>query len=170
MAYSLLAMLPSSAIQVVENSRARLIVWNPPYYSLGAAFVVLGLVTFVVLLLVGRSQPARRSLRLGPLVLMTGPFVAVGFGLLTSQTVVTFSRDADEVSVQDRFFGVSSGTVKVPLGDVRFATVETSRGSRKLVLVCQSGRAIGIGVFSSQGGQYAAANAINDFLGTHGSP
>jgi hypothetical protein len=165
--HSGLKMFPSSAIRVLERTPLKLIVASPPYYSAGTSFILLSLLTAVFLIYVGRKKPNQGERPLWPTLLLIGPFFAVGAGLLTSRTLATLSRDTGELTVERRFFGVPLNDVKVPLEDLRYATVEAGRGSRRLVLICQSGRVVSIGAFTDRGGQYAAANAINDFLGSH---
>jgi hypothetical protein len=153
-------MFSSSAIHVIEQTGDRLVVTDPPYYTLGWCLVGLALVTLVFRYFVSAS-----STHLWPGFLLAVPFLLAGVGLLTSDTTFTFSRSAGTVVIDKRTFGIVRPVREVPLRNIQSARVETGRNSRRLVLVLESGGTIPMGTLTSQQGQFQAANAINRILG-----
>lgn len=151
-------MFASSVMRVVQSTPTRLVIVDPPYYLGGGILMLIGIILGAVLL----NLKVQNSTRIA--VIVTLPIFIAGLGALTSQTVMTFSRETGTVSIQRRWFGFSRSKIEVPLDSVRYATVQTQRGSRRFAIVLTSGRVLAPGSATTQGGEYDVTNAINDFL------
>lgn len=151
-------MFPSSAIRVLEATSSKLVILDPPNYLLGGILVGAG-VALAIWLLRGHSNA-----RLLLIVLV--PIFISGISALTSKTELEFSRDAGTLAIRSLRFGFYHGERLLPLASLRYATVEASRGARRLTLVMTSGSVLYPTGASAREGDYAAANAINDFIGT----
>ena len=156
-----LIMFPSSAVQVIEQTGDRLVVVNPPYYVVGWCLILLALIMIGFRCFVSGAN-------LWPGLFIAAPFLIAGLGMLTSSTTFSFSRSG-VVTVDRRTFGISRSTKQLRLQDIRSATVETGRNSRRLILVLTSGSVIPMGSLTSQQGNYKAASSINNFLKLQGS-
>jgi len=158
-------MIPSSAIQVVEQTPTRLVILDPPYYLVGGLILLVGLVGALQF---GRAFTGGKQVLVSPwlTLLLVSPFVLVGLGLLTSRTVVTLSRDLGNATVDRRIFGLPWLKKEVPLADLRNAEIQRGhRQTKRLALVLRNGSKIGLGAFTNVGGgQEQAAAAINAFL------
>jgi len=155
-------MFASSVMHVVESTPTRLVILDPPYYLGGGILVLIGIILGAVLL----NLRIQNSTRVAMIV--TIPIFVAGIGALTSQTTMTFSRETGTASIQRHWFGIPRNKIEVPLDSVRYATVQTQRGSRRFAIVLSSGRVLAPGSATTQGGEYDVTNAINDFL--KGSP
>lgn len=158
-------MLPSSAIQVIRQSQDQLEIIDPPRY--GAAW---GTIIIAVVLLWLFMVKRRPSVPISWLAIAIPIIMVVGsIALLGSRTRITLKRSSGILLIEREFFGRSSSGEQIPLTDIRNAIVESRSGPRrKIIVVLRTGGLIPLGSFSGQEGHYAAANAINDFLGVKG--
>jgi hypothetical protein len=163
-------MFPSSALQVIEQTSSRVVIWDPPSYA-RAAFVViaaLGAPLFLLLLAKPVSKARIKAALLG--LLFALPFLLTGIFLLTSDMRIVMSRDSRKMMVEHRRFGFRSRN-EIPLNDIAYAKVETAdQQARALVVILRSGQVISLTQQTDQEGHYAAAMAINNFLGIHNPP
>ncbi len=158
-------MLPPSAIRVIENSSTRLVILDPPYYSLAFNFLLLCAVSGIGFFILTRTKIyAMMRIRwfIPTLIIF---FALIAVGLLLSRSYITFSKDAGKMSVRRLVVGIPRGRVEVPLDQIKYATVENFMGARVVTVVLKSGGTIRLGNFTDQGGQFGAVDAINDFLG-----
>jgi hypothetical protein len=156
-------MIPSSAIQVVENTHARVVVLEPPYYSFGALllFFALGMLVLGTVLL------SRRNMAIIVYTFfLTGTLLGLfGAYLATKKTTFTLSRDDGLLRVQTCAWGIRRSERVVSLDDIRRVTVETYKYTHVLTVVLNSGESFGVGDGSNRQGYYGAADIMNDFLG-----
>ncbi len=156
-------MLPSEAIQVIENSQMRVVVVDPPYYSFGVWVLFLAtcaLAIAVVLLVRGVSVGFAAI----PFVIALS-LAAFGSFLATSKTSYTLSRQDGLLRIQSSAWGMKRKETTMPLADVRRVTVETFQYSHILTVILKSGESFNLGDGSNRQGYYGAADAMNDFLG-----
>jgi hypothetical protein len=126
---------------------------------LGAILLIVGILVGGFLL----KFKGQANVRLMYIVLL--PVFIGGIAFLTSNTVVELSKDSGNLTISRRRFGFSQSASVTSLKSLRFATVETSRGARRLALITNTGGVIHPSGAAARGGEYEAANAINDFLG-----
>jgi hypothetical protein len=158
-------MFPSSAIQVVEQTHSRLVILEPPEYLAGTIVLCFGLAgTAAAGAWLAFSRNVRAPLALASCV-ATLPFVFLGWYLLTSQTSVIFSRDEGVLKIENRSFGRLRDQQSISLSEIRRAVVETVRYNRRVILILRSGQVFPLGDASNGEGYYAAADAVNEFLG-----
>ena len=155
-------MLPSSAIRIVESSPSRLVIFDPPYYSLGLA-LLLGAAFGAALWFLPRSHSNGKGFSWW-IPLLVSPFLLGGIGLLTSATRVVLSADEGTVRISSCYFLFYCGNQEFGFGDLQGVRVETSEGYRSLVFLTKSGETFSLGGFSSRAGYYEAEAAINAFL------
>ena len=158
-------MFPSSAIQIVEQTQSRLVILDPPDYVLGSVILCFGLAGLVA---VGLFFLFSRNIN-APLALLASipllAFLCLGLYLLTGRTRVILSRNDGLLTLENQHFGLSPKQQSMPLDQIRRGVVETIRFNRRVVLVLRSGETVPLGDASNRDGYYAAADAINDFLG-----
>lgn len=154
-------MPPFSAIRVIESTPSRLIVSDPPSYLVG---VILLLVVILIATLLFRQRGQSSGVVLWIVLI---PLLIGSLNALTSHAELDFSREKNTLTVKQWRFGVAREIAVVPMDTVRNATVETSRGARRLIVVLNSGRVLTPSSGNVRAGYYEAANAINDFLGRH---
>jgi hypothetical protein len=126
----------------------------------------------VPLLIVLLFRPVRGAGKSAALLvlLFASPFLLVSIFVLTSDIRIVLSRDRGQMVLEQRRFGFRSRS-NIPLSDIAYAKVETGdQQARALVIVLQSGTVISLTDQTDRRGHYAAANAINDFLGIRNSP
>jgi hypothetical protein len=152
-------MFSSSALRVVESTSSRLVIVDPPNYLLGAILLIVGILIGGFLL----KFKGQANLRLMLIVLV--PLFIGAIGFVTSSTVVELSKASNNLTISRRRFGFTQSASVTPFSSLRFATVETSRGARRLALITNSGGVLHPSGAAARGGEYEAANAINDFLG-----
>ena len=152
-------MFPSTALRVVESDASKLVILDPPNYLLAGILLLVALAIGIFMLKSG----AQVTVRMMAIILL--PLVISGLGLLSSNTVVEFSKASGDVTILRRRFGFPKSPSVTPLSSLRYARVETSRGARRLALITNSGGALYPTGAAARGGEYEAANAINDFLG-----
>lgn len=156
-------MLPNSAIQVLEQSPSRLVVIDPPYYSLGIGFLIVAVITLSVTA-IHRSMTGRPLSTAWLGMILTALPLLIGLGLMTSRSIITLDRPTDTLTFDGRWIGLYHERATYPLSSILNATVETSSASARLVIVFQSGDALALSSFTGRRGQYTGANAINSFL------
>src|SRR5438094_7632681 len=128
-------MLPSSAIRVVESTPSRLVIIDPPFYTLGIGFLICSIVAAAIWLRPGSSPDQRRFSWWA--VVAIGPILLSGIGLLTSTTRIILSAHEGTVKIDRRYFGLFHSGQQFPTGELRQVSVETSEGYRSLVFVLQ---------------------------------
>lgn len=156
-------MFPPEAIRVVVNTPSKVVIVDPPYYSLGTWMLFLGLCA----LLAGVFLASRSSVPVAGWLFI---LVAVGLGLfgtylISSKTTITLTRDDGWLKSQREYWWIKRPDTGVRIADVRRVTVETMKYSHRLVLVMKSGEGLAVEDGSNRQGYYGAADAINDFLG-----
>jgi hypothetical protein len=163
-----MAILPSSAIQVVTQTSERLEILDPPRYLAGAVAVVVG----VGLLWLGLRKRDTAVPIHWPYIVLALAAIFVGLALITGRGYIVLSRSEGTLTIQKQYFGVYSFPVRIRLGDIRSAVVESDSdtGHHKMILVLRSGEPVSVGTYTGQAGHYAAADAINDFLGVPKAP
>jgi hypothetical protein len=158
-----LTVLPTEAIQVIENSQMRVVIVDPPSYSFGLWVLLLAtcaLAVAVVLLVRGMGVGSAAI----PFFIALS-LAAFGSFLATSHTTYTLSRQDGLLRIQSSAWGVRRKETAVRLADIRRVTVETVDYSQILTVVLNSGESFNLGNGSNRQGYYGAADAINDFLG-----
>jgi len=158
-------MLPSSAIRVIENTSSRLVILNPPYYSLGFNFLLLCTVSALGFFLLTRTKiyTMMKFRWIIPSIICV--FVVVALSLLFSKSYITFSKETGKMLVQRWSAGIPRGTVEVPLDQIKYVTVENFSGARTMTVVLTNGDTVRLGNFTDQGGEFGAVDTINGFLG-----
>ena len=161
-------MFPPEAIRVVVNTPSKVVIVDPPYYSLGAWMLFLASCALVigVVLLVRSIAPPIAWL----LFLVTVGLGLFGSYLITSKTTITLTREDGWLKSQKEYLGMKRPETGLRLTDVRRVTVETVRYSHRLVLIMKSGDSFAVEDGSNRQGYYGAADAINDFLGVPTTP
>ncbi len=156
-------MFPFSPIQIIERTPARLVVVDPPYSLAGMVIVVVALAIAGLYWLKSESDPEGR---VGwPALLVAIPFFFMGLLLLTNKTVAILSRATNTLTVQHYYLGRPWRERVIPLSELGGADVASDQQTRGLALVLKSGESIWMGSFTDRKGYYAAADAINAFLG-----
>jgi hypothetical protein len=156
-------MLPSEAIQVIENTRSRIIVLDPPYYSFGIYLLVLGIISVTLgLVLFFRHNAASFAVTL---VIVAVPLLAFGSFLMTAQRMIIMSRTDGALTLKKSKWGLTS-SVTLPLEQIRRVTVETIGYNQSLVIVTKAGESFSLGNGSNRKGYNGASDAMNDFLGS----
>lgn len=155
-------MLGASAIRVIEQTPARLVVLEPPY-TVGYVLAVGGILWLLIawFILSGPRARAWAYLALmGPGLLLA----LAGFATATWTRTVTFSRPSGQILTQSRVFGISLGASSRPLSEAVYADVVQIDVTRNIMLHLHSGSAVPLFTNSDRHGQYEAAHAINQFL------
>lgn len=148
---------------MVEQTPARLVVVDPPYYVLGAVFFLIGLGLSLALLpskTEGQTQEGFDWLALA----LAAPFLLVGLYFLTAKATLVLSRETGRMTVTRTYFGFPTRRYDGLVSDARYANVETGNRTRRVVVVLHSGRIVPLGGLTDRKGHYDAANAINAFL------
>lgn len=160
-------MFPSEAIQVLENTPSRVVILDPPYYSLGA-------IILIVAICIG-SVACFLLFRGGVLTFIGLPFIVMAviltvFGsfLLTSSRLITLSRSEGVLRIERSKWGMKSLEATIALNQIRRAAVGNVHFSNFIVIVMQSGESFRLGEGSNRQGYYGAVDAINHFLGVGG--
>lgn len=83
---------------------------------------------------------------------------------------VTFDKDHGTVTFLKRGFFFIPHHYEYPLDQVRYASLETEAAARRFVVVFKGGARMGLTAYTSQGGQSAAVDAVNEFLGVYPPP
>lgn len=157
----MMAMLPKSGFEVIRASADDLTVVAHPHYwlvTLAAGVVLVGIIVGIA----GLRKSSFSSAGVGGFLLLLGVFLlsgAMGHGQAhfdKRQGVVSFDRTG---------FLFRSEHMNFSLNDVRYATVETMQGSYRFVVVFKGGGREAVAAGSGAKGQYAAADAVNEFLG-----
>lgn len=161
-------MFPPEAIRVVVNTPAKVVIVDPPYYTLGTWMLFLAL---CALLATGFFLARNIAPPVGWLFLL----VTLGLGLfgaylVTSKTTITLTRDDGWLKSQKEFWGMKRPETGVHIADVQRVTVETMKYSHRLVLIMKSGDSFAVEDGSNRQGYYGAADAINGFLGVPKTP
>jgi hypothetical protein len=154
--------LPFEAIQVLEHTPSRVVILDPPYYSL--AIIVLAFAACagaVAAFLYLRQMVVPSALLL--LIFL----VLAGFGsfLMTRKRLISLDRSNGLLKIEKTTWGVSSVQATLPLDQIQKAIVENVRYTHSLVVVVKSGEAFALGGSSDRQGYFGAVDAINDFLG-----
>lgn len=154
-------MLPPEAIRVIENSRTRLVVLDPPFYSFGLWLAFLAAVALVLMFVV--AVKIRLAFGVIPLIFA---IVLGGLGsfLCTNRTVYTFSRENGTLRTQNYAWGMKRNDTSLPLDSISRVTVETIQYNHVLTVILTSGESFNLGNGSNRQGYYGAADAINNFL------
>lgn len=156
----LLSMLMSisAAVQIVQNTSDSLEIYFPPNY-LGALWLCI--LTFFMLLLTFKTPGRLRYLFAAASLVCV--FFALDFSAYHGRIVL--SRPAQTLTLEERSFYYRH-TNSYPLNSVEQAIVKAGRyQNREMALLLSSGQEIPVGNgYSSRGGEYQAANAINSFL------
>lgn len=151
-----------SGFQVKYPLDGQIVIINPP--SLWIAFVcytvaVLGLLAFAGSL----STKNRTMLVLGAVLLVGGVFTGWRSSMSSS---VTIDKRVGTITFHTGW----PGDYVLPLGELKYATVETDNAAYRLVFVMEGGHRESLGAYSDQSGQPEAAYAINQFLGVEAKP
>jgi hypothetical protein len=154
-------MIRSSAIQILENSPARLVVYDPPYEVFGWFFIGAGLfVALIAIIVVLRSSSkAARWFFLGAV-----PFILFGIAALSMDSFITFSYESGLMSLQKRLFGRSMSQQTFPLDSVVSAIVKSNKDTSQIVLLLKSGEEFRLTSGTDRDGYFAATEAMNVFL------
>jgi hypothetical protein len=157
-------MFPFSPVQVVEQTPSRLVVVDPPYYLAGICLTAASLLLAAFLWM--QVDDADPQGRIGwPALVMAAPFLLIGLLLLTNVTTATLSRASNTLRIDRSYLGMVLRRREFPLSEVRCASVGTDQQTRRLAFVLVSGEEVWLGSFTDRKGYYAAADAINAFLG-----
>jgi hypothetical protein len=156
-------MFPSEAIRVVVNTPSKVVIVDPPYYSLGTWMLFLASCTMIICFIL-----LRRSIM--PPVTLLLLFVTLGLGLfggylISSRTTTTLTKEEGWLKSQRELYGIKRPETGVRLSDIRRVTVETVQYNHRLMLIMKSGDNFAVGDGSNRQGYYGAADAINDFIG-----
>jgi hypothetical protein len=156
-------MFPSEAIQVLERSPSRVVILEPPYYSMGIWLFFLALLfgAAAAFLFYKGFLPAL-GIMFGLVVLGLGVF---GTYLMTSKRLITVSRADGLLEVRTSSFGRTRVEGTLALDQVRKVVVENNRYANSLVVVKKSGEALSLDNGTNREGYYGAAEAINELLG-----
>ena len=156
-------MFPPESIQVLENTHAKVVILDPPYYSFGTWILFLATCALVIgVVLVVRDVGTPFALLPFVIALVLALF---GSYLATKKTTYTFSREDGLLRIQKQVWGRNRPETALRISDIRRATVETDKFSHILIIVLNSGESFSLGDGSNRQGYYGAADAINDFLG-----
>jgi hypothetical protein len=173
----LIDILRQTAEQLVIVERAK------PWSVFDSLFPAVGAVGFLAMTLalligVGGFRRVRLFLRVPMSLLPLVPAFVFGFwawattsGCCTHQA--SFAKKEDLVlsqRVDDN--GKPDAEWHVRLSSIRYATVETSRGDRRLVLITKSGESYFplSNIFTDADGYYRVKDAINEFINAHPPP
>jgi hypothetical protein len=158
-----MSMFPSDAIQVIENSAAKVVILDPPAYAFGVWILFLATCTLAgaIALLVNDLGVGFAAI---PVVIALS-LAAFGSYLATSKTVYTLSKQDSLLRTQNYRWGMKSKETALRLADIRRVIVETIQYSHILTIVLNSGENFNLGNGSNRQGYFGAADAINDFLG-----
>ncbi len=154
-----MAILFSSAFQVRYPTDGQMVIVDPP--SLWIVVFWYAVALFGLLALVGSFRTRSRSVRVvGAILLLTGGFVG---WISSTSSSVAIDKGAGTVTFHSGWPG--AGDDVRPLGELKYATVETDTGAYRLVFITEGGSRRSLGPYSGQSGQPEAAFAINHFLG-----
>ena len=156
-------MLTNSNLRILERTPSELVAYDPPYPIFGVFFVLFGLVCLVVLLFVARKTGWMNVYLAG--FAAAAAFAAIGVGVMTSVTYYRFARSDGQLTITGRLFGIDSGVERIPLSDLDHAEVETSKNTRRIVIVRHSGPLLFLTSSTDREGYYELKDAINEFLG-----
>jgi hypothetical protein len=156
-------MLPSSALKVVDQSPAKLVIVDPPNYLVGFILGVVAVLILAVAIFLFRYHDARRiGAYFGIALSLLFLFIAAWSG--TGETTLTLSRDTGILEVQPTSLGSADHATQIPLSKIKRANVETLPSTRRLVLILDAAEPVTLVDASGRDGYYQAADAINNFL------
>lgn len=158
-------MFPSSAIRILQPSYSQLVIIDPPFYSLAAIFLAVGILDLLVGGFIVYNGLKRSAIWIVAAIGVSG--CLAGGGLLAPTTTISFSLENDQTKIETKYFGVRGSSREVPLSSIQKAVVETSQNARRLALILINGDVVVLDSYSSREGYYAAANAINAFIKSH---
>ena len=153
----------SSAIRVLEQSPERLLLYEPPYWTFGIAFVVAGFLIASLLFLFFWKLQVRMPARFLGCVLAL-PFLFFGLKALTSQTFVEMSARDRTLKIQHMRFFQSTSPRVIPLDEIIRAVEVHARRSYAVGLLLRSGQTVAISSYGDQPGKPLMMEAINEFL------
>lgn len=164
---------------LIQHVDSELVIVDQPHRGLGRLLLWTGgseaICLFLVLWLVwslSRKVPptAGRSMAFTLFVVLGAataiPLILAGWAMKTGQTRATFSRRSGSLSIERRWFGTRRDLTEFPISAVKSARVVTGRGSWRLDAVLESGTAVELTNNTDQRSDFAAAQAINEFLST----
>jgi hypothetical protein len=157
---------PSSGFEVTHPSSNQLtVICHYAWWYVIFAIVLFGLPALRNLLKGFKTQQAQ------PIwwALILAILCAAAISFFPTGTA-TFDKDRGTVAFQKRGFLFIQHRYEYPLGDVRYATLETATADRRFVVVFKGGGRMGLSAFTSQGGQSQAVDAVNEFLGVNPVP
>jgi hypothetical protein len=154
-------------IRVVQRTAQELVIYQPPYTSLGVILLIGGIIALAsafsaMFLLKGRGPSFLRY------VGFAGALVFLFFGVrnLTSERYIELSKGRGTLEVRKRRFFVTLSDETIPLANIRRAVVVSGRRSTTLAVLLNSGAEVNLTDRTAQQGCYAAEDAINSFLGS----
>jgi hypothetical protein len=153
--------LPKRGFEVLHPAVSQLIVVAHPDYLF--LLIPLALVTFGVYFGVnGIRKNDSSNIGLGLFLLAVG--IVVGSGVASHGRAV-FDKGTATVTFNRVGFLFRPSQASFPLDQVRYASVESSSGSYRFIVVFKGGGLEGLTASSGAPGQYKAADAVNEFLG-----
>jgi hypothetical protein len=154
-------MIHSSAIEILENTPARLVVYDPPYDIFGWLFIGFGVLLIVIVsfVVLKRSNTTARWSFLGAV-----PFILIGIAALSTDSFITLSYESGLVSLQKRLFRCPMSPQTFPLDSVVSAFVKYNKNTSQIVLLLKSGEEFRLTSGTDRDGYFAATEAINAFL------
>ena len=134
-----------------------------PMFCLGSAFLCFSLL-FVPILLYAAKKTG--WLNIYYVAIAAGLiFALLGLGAMTSVSYYRFSRADGQLTTTRRLFGIDTGAERIPLSDLDHAEIETSKNTRRIVILRHSGTLLFLTSSTDREGYYEFRDAINAFLG-----
>ena len=154
---------PSSAIQVLEQSPERLLLYEPPYMPFAVGFLALGVFIIVLFFLFMWGVGVRGPMRFSGCLLAL-PFLFFGLKALTSHGTVEFSAATSTVTIRHTEFFQSTTPRVIPLNNVVQGIEMRARRSYAVGLLLRSGERVTVTAYGDQAGKPGMLDAINRFL------
>jgi hypothetical protein len=156
--------LPSSAIQVVEQTQSQLVIFDPPYYMLGWFFLGVGLV-LVLVAFAGKLSDSRLPV-MGIFLVIGIPSALIGLAVSGCSTTTALSAETGRMVITSSCLAVPIRTNNIPIDAIQRALVETEGSSRRLAIRLRSGQLVPTSDnLTDRDGYHEAAAAINHFIG-----
>jgi hypothetical protein len=157
----MMTVFSKSGFEVIHPSAKELIVVAHPQYWLVA--ITLGMILLGIYFgIAGLKKGTYSGSGVGAFLLLLG-VVLLSVALGRGQAL--FDKNQGRVSFDRTGFLFRSQHLSFPLDQVRYASVETMQGSYRFVVVFKGGGREAVTSGSGASGQYAAADAVNEFLG-----
>lgn len=153
----------SSAIRVLEQSPARLVLYEPPYWPFAFGFLAAGVLIAGLLFLLFWKLDARPAARFTGCVLAL-PFLFFGIQAVSSKTIVELSARDRTLTIEKTKFFLESAPRVIEFDQVLRVVELQARRSYAVGLVLRSGETIPLTRYGDQPGKPLMIAAMDQFL------